>query len=181
MLRTDDRIMQTIKGVKTAMSSFKRIGFIVLDSVGIGEAPDAADFGDTGSHTLGHILERVPGLKLPNLQQLGLANIAPLPPLEPVTAPTGYYGKMQEVSVGKDTMTGHWELMGLKIEVPFNTYFDGFPAELIEVRSGYRTQGHRQQAGFRHRDSRGIRRGADEDGRMDCLYFGGQRVPACSA
>lgn len=114
------------------MSSFKRICFIVLDSVGIGEAPDAASFGDTGSHTLGHILEQVPGLKLPNLQRLGLANIAPLPPLKPEASPTGYYGKMQEVSVGKDTMTGHWELMGLKIEVPFNTYPDGFPDELIE-------------------------------------------------
>ncbi|WP_410514734.1 phosphopentomutase [Paenibacillus sp. BR2-3] len=114
------------------MSSFNRICFIVLDSVGIGEAPDAAGFGDTGSHTLGHILERVPGLTLPNLQRLGLANIEPLPPLAPVTSPTGYYGKMKEVSVGKDTMTGHWELMGLKIEVPFNTYPDGFPAELIE-------------------------------------------------
>lgn len=114
------------------MSSFNRICFIVLDSVGIGEAPDAASFGDTGSHTLGHILEQVPGLKLPNLQKLGLANIASLPPLAPVTSPVGYYGKMQEVSVGKDTMTGHWELMGLKIEVPFNTYPDGFPAELIE-------------------------------------------------
>src|SRR4051812_28044179 len=108
--------MEINEGVRTAMSSFKRICFIVLDSVGIGEAPDAASFGDVGSHTLGHILERSPGLKLPNMQQLGLANIAPLPPLAPVASPTGYYGKMQEVSVGKDTMTGHWELMGLKIE-----------------------------------------------------------------
>ncbi len=132
------------------MSSFKRIGFIVLDSVGIGEAPDAEGFGDKGAHTLGHILERVPGLKLPNLQQLGLANIAPLPPLEPVAAPTGYYGKMQEVSVGKDTMTGHWELMGLKIEIPFNTYPDGFPAELIgkfEAATGRKVIGNKPASG----------------------------------
>lgn len=114
------------------MTSFNKICFIVLDSVGIGEAPDAAGFGDAGAHTLGHILERNPQLQLPNMQSLGLANIAPLPPLEPVTAPKAYYGKMQEVSVGKDTMTGHWELMGLKIEIPFNTYPDGFPQELIE-------------------------------------------------
>nr|WP_179036330.1 phosphopentomutase [Paenibacillus sp. URB8-2] len=132
------------------VSSFKRICFIVLDSVGIGEAPDAAGFGDVGAHTLGHILERNPGLKLPNMQRLGLANIAPLPPLEPVQAPEGYYGKMQEVSVGKDTMTGHWELMGLKIETPFNTYPDGFPAELIakfEAATGRKVLGNKPASG----------------------------------
>ncbi|NGM81585.1 phosphopentomutase [Paenibacillus sp. 7124] len=132
------------------MSSFKRICFIVLDSVGIGEAPDAASFGDAGSHTLGHILERNPGLKLPNMQSLGLANIAPLPPLGPVPQPKAYYGKMQEVSVGKDTMTGHWELMGLKIETPFNTYPDGFPAELIakfEAATGRKVLGNKPASG----------------------------------
>ncbi|WP_036594992.1 phosphopentomutase [Paenibacillus sophorae] len=132
------------------MSSFKRICFIVLDSVGIGEAPDAAGFGDAGAHTLGHILERNPGLKLPNMQRLGLANIAPLPPLEPASAPEAYYGKMQEVSVGKDTMTGHWELMGLKIETPFNTYPDGFPAELIqkfEAATGRKVLGNKPASG----------------------------------
>lgn len=132
------------------MSSFKRICFIVLDSVGIGEAPDAASFGDAGSHTLGHILERNPGLKLPNMQRLGLANIAPLPPLGPVPQPKAYYGKMQEVSVGKDTMTGHWELMGLKIETPFNTYPDGFPAELIakfEAATGRKVLGNKPASG----------------------------------
>nr|WP_025335686.1 phosphopentomutase [Paenibacillus sabinae] len=132
------------------VSSFKRICFIVLDSVGIGEAPDAASFGDAGSHTLGHILERNPGLKLPNMQRLGLANIAPLPPLGPVPQPKAYYGKMQEVSVGKDTMTGHWELMGLKIETPFNTYPDGFPAELIakfEAATGRKVLGNKPASG----------------------------------
>ncbi|KAA9007436.1 phosphopentomutase [Paenibacillus spiritus] len=129
---------------------FKRVCFIVLDSVGIGEAPDAAQFGDAGSHTLGHILERSPQLKLPNLQAMGLANIAPLPPLQPVAKPTAYYGKMQEVSVGKDTMTGHWELMGLKIETPFNVYPDGFPQELIskfEELTGRKVIGNKPASG----------------------------------
>ncbi|MDP4096708.1 phosphopentomutase [Paenibacillus sp. P96] len=110
---------------------FKRVVFIVLDSVGIGELPDAAKFGDEGAHTLGHILERMPQTKLSNMQKLGLGNIAELPHIEPAEKPAGYYGKMNEVSVGKDTMTGHWELMGLKINTPFNTYPEGFPADLI--------------------------------------------------
>ncbi|MNC35609.1 Phosphopentomutase [compost metagenome] len=101
---------------------FNKITVIVLDSVGIGELPDAVEFGDKGSHTLGHILETVPGTKLPNMQKLGLGNIAPLPNLEPVQSPAGYYGKMAEISSGKDTMTGHWELMGIKTETPFQTY-----------------------------------------------------------
>lgn len=110
---------------------FKRICFIVLDSVGIGALPDAPEFGDEGAHTLGHILEKVPHMKLPNMQKLGLGNIAEIPPLDPVDKPQAYYGKMKEVSAGKDTMTGHWELMGLKIDTPFNTYPDGFPQDLI--------------------------------------------------
>lgn len=132
------------------MTPFKRICFIVLDSVGIGEAPDAAAFGDEGAHTLGHILERNPNLALPNLQRLGLANIEPLPPLAPADKPEAYYGKMQEVSVGKDTMTGHWELMGLKIETPFNTYENGFPAELIErfeAETGRKVLGNKPASG----------------------------------
>lgn len=131
------------------MKPFKRVCFIVLDSVGIGEAPDAAEFGDLGSHTLGHILDRV-DIKLPHLQQMGLGNIAAIPPLNPVEKPTAYYGKMQEVSVGKDTMTGHWELMGLKINVPFNTYPDGFPEELIqkfEEETGRKVIGNKPASG----------------------------------
>lgn len=111
---------------------YKRMAVIVLDSVGIGELPDAARFGDTGAHTLGHIAERVSSLRLPHMQRLGLGNIAPLQGIPPVEKPQGYYGKMAEVSVGKDTMTGHWEIMGLKVETPFNVFPDGFPAELIE-------------------------------------------------
>ncbi|OXS61278.1 phosphopentomutase [Cohnella sp. CIP 111063] len=111
--------------------TFKRITVIVLDSVGIGELPDAAQYGDTGAHTLGHIIERVPELELPNLRKLGLGNIATLGTWQPESAPSGYFGKMAEVSVGKDTMTGHWELAGLRIDKPFRTFPDGFPAALI--------------------------------------------------
>jgi phosphopentomutase len=111
---------------------FRRIAVIVLDSVGIGEAPDAATFGDIGSHTLGHICEKKPAIQLPNLVQLGLANIAPLAHQSATDRPLACFGKMQEVSVGKDTMTGHWELMGLEVKIPFQTYPDGFPAELLD-------------------------------------------------
>lgn len=110
---------------------FKRIAVIVLDSVGIGELPDAPRFGDAGAHTLGHIAAQATGFDVPNLRRLGLGNIAPIHHWEPVHTPEASYGKMAEVSVGKDTMTGHWELAGLRIELPFQTYPDGFPAELI--------------------------------------------------
>lgn len=110
---------------------FKRIAVIVLDSVGIGELPDAPSFGDAGAHTLGHIAAKVPQFDVPNLRKLGLANIAPIHNWEPAGSPDASYGKMAEVSVGKDTMTGHWELAGLRIELPFQTYPNGFPAALI--------------------------------------------------
>lgn len=129
---------------------FNKITVIVLDSVGIGELPDADKFGDKGSHTLGHILETVPSTKLPNLQKLGLGNIAPLPHLEPVESPLAYFGKMNEVSSGKDTMTGHWELMGLKIETPFQTYPNGFPSDLIsrfEHETGRKVIGNKPASG----------------------------------
>ncbi|MDK8181534.1 phosphopentomutase [Paenibacillus sp. UMB4589-SE434] len=129
---------------------FKRINVIVMDSVGIGELPDAPDFGDTGSHTLGHICEQVPTIKLPNLTALGLGNIAPLSAVPAVEHPQASYGKMAEVSVGKDTMTGHWELMGLKVEVPFQVYPDGFPEELIskfEELTGRKVIGNKPSSG----------------------------------
>jgi phosphopentomutase len=111
---------------------FKRICFIVLDSVGIGELPDAVRFGDVGSHTLGHIAQRVSTFAVPHLQRLGLGNIAELERVPADDAPQGYYGKMAETSVGKDTMTGHWELMGLNVDIPFQVYPEGFPKELID-------------------------------------------------
>ena len=110
---------------------FKRIHLIVLDSVGIGEAPDAKEFNDEGSHTLKHILEHTP-TELPNLEQLGLGNIELLPTVKPVDEPNAFYTKMAESSVGKDTMTGHWELMGLNIQEPFKVYPNGFPEDLIK-------------------------------------------------
>ncbi|WP_127585940.1 phosphopentomutase [Paenibacillus koleovorans] len=113
--------------------TFKRICLVVLDSVGIGELPDADKFGDIGSHTLGHIAERNPGFRLPQLEKLGLGNIAPLPGMPPAVEAEAYYAKMAEASVGKDTMTGHWELMGLHIKIPFQTYPNGFPPELIDA------------------------------------------------
>lgn len=112
--------------------AFKRIFLIVLDSVGIGAMPDADQYGDEGAHTLGHIAQYRNGLHLPHLARLGLGRIEPLQGVPVPDHPLGAYGRMQEASVGKDTLTGHWELMGLKLTVPFRTYTEkGFPQELI--------------------------------------------------
>lgn len=138
---------------------FKRICIIVLDSVGIGELPDADKFGDRGAHTLGHIADTA-GLRMPNMQKLGLGNIAELKGLPPAEKPMGRYGKMAEVSAGKDTMTGHWELMGLKIETPFLTYPNGFPPELIErfeEETGRRVIGNKPASGTEILDELGPR------------------------
>jgi phosphopentomutase len=110
---------------------FKRMALVVLDSVGIGEMPDAEQWGDAGSDTLGHILELERPL-LPNLQQLGLGNIRPLPNLSSIENPRGSYGKAAILSNGKDTTVGHWELAGLITPVPFPTYSKGFPARILE-------------------------------------------------
>ncbi|GGA25272.1 phosphopentomutase [Psychrobacillus lasiicapitis] len=132
------------------MSKFKRIHVIVMDSVGIGEAPDAAAFGDVGSHTLGHIAEKMNGLHMPEMQKLGLGNIDRIQGIERVEQPTAYFGKMQEASVGKDTMTGHWEIMGLNIDKPFKVYPNGFPQELItalEEKIGRKVIGNKPASG----------------------------------
>lgn len=110
---------------------FKRIHLIVMDSVGIGEAPDAAQFNDVGSDTLGHIAE-VAGLEIPHLEQLGLGTIRPLVGVENVKNHQGYATKLEEISVGKDTMTGHWEIMGLNIQKPFRVFPEGFPPALLK-------------------------------------------------
>lgn len=102
-----------------------------MDSVGIGEAPDADKFGDAGSNTLGHIAEKMNGLNMPNMEKLGLSNIRELKGINKTEEPAAFYGMMQEASVGKDTMTGHWEIMGLNIDTPFKVYPEGFPEELI--------------------------------------------------
>lgn len=132
------------------MKPFKRIHLIVMDSVGIGEAPDAAQFGDVGSDTLGHIAEWCGGLHMPNMAKLGLSNIRPIPGVEAAERPLAYYGKMQESSCGKDTMTGHWEMMGLYIDTPFPVFPEGFPEELIEQikkKSGREVIGNRPTSG----------------------------------
>ncbi|ELI3943852.1 phosphopentomutase [Staphylococcus pseudintermedius] len=128
---------------------FQRIHLIVMDSVGIGEGPDAKDFNDEGSHTLKHTLEGF-DQKLPNLEKLGLGNIAPLPVIDAVDHPLAYYTKLSEASVGKDTMTGHWEIMGLNIMQPFKVYPEGFPEELvqeIEQLSGRKVVANRPASG----------------------------------
>lgn len=112
--------------------SINRVIVVVLDSVGIGEAPDAADFGDVGSNTLGNIAKAMGGLHVPNMAALGLGNIAPLEGVPPVEAPKGAYAKMAEQSAGKDTSTGHWELMGVKVNQAFPVFPDGFPPEVME-------------------------------------------------
>ena len=111
---------------------FKRVNVIILDSVGIGELPDADLFGDKGSNTLAHIIKEVPSIKIPNLKSLGLGNIASLSPIEAVDKPKGICGKMACKSIGKDTVTGHWELMGLNIDKPFQVFPEGFPKELLD-------------------------------------------------
>lgn len=110
---------------------FNRICLIVLDSAGIGEMPDAADWGDAGADTLGHILESRK-VALPNLQRLGLGNIRPLAGLPPVVSPIGSYGKCTLKSNGKDTTTGHWEMAGIVLKKAFPTYPDGFPSRIID-------------------------------------------------
>jgi phosphopentomutase len=115
-------------------SRFKRTFLIVMDSVGIGEAPDAEKFGDKGAHTLGHIAEHMNGLQVPNLEKMGLGNIDPkMKGIEQKENPMAHYAKLPELSNGKDTMTGHWEIMGLHIQEPFQTFPDGFPDELINM------------------------------------------------
>lgn len=127
------------------MKPFKRIHLIVMDSVGIGEAPDAANFNDVGADTLGHIAEQMKGLHMPTMERLGYSNIRSLIGREnlqgmtSVAKPDAYFGYMQEASVGKDTMTGHWEIMGLNIDKPFKVYPQGFPKKLLdelEARTG---------------------------------------------
>ena len=115
------------------MKHYKRIFTIVIDSLGAGALPDAADYGDAGTDTLGHISQAVEKFHIPNLQKLGLANLHPLKQVPPVERPLGYHGYLREASTGKDTMTGHWEMMGLHITKPFQTFTEnGFPPELIE-------------------------------------------------
>src|SRR5882672_2344894 len=131
------------------MREFERIFWMVLDSVGIGELPDAAEYGDAGRNTLGHIAESRP-LEIPNLVRLGLANIAPLKHQTPAAAPLGAYGKGATRSPGKDTTTGHWEMAGVWLDQAFPVYRNGFPKELIEEfekQIGRKTIGNKPASG----------------------------------
>ncbi len=113
-------------------SRFNRVIIIVLDSVGVGELPDAYKYGDEGSNTLANTAKAVRGLNLPNFQRLGLGNIIDVEGVEPSRTPLASFGKMAEKSAGKDTTTGHWELMGLCLPNPFPVYPNGFPEEVID-------------------------------------------------
>ena len=133
------------------MKKYKRIFVIVMDSLGIGAADDAAAYGDAGTDTLSHIAERREKFVIPNLQKIGMANLHPLKQVAPVEHPLGYYMEMKERSAGKDTMTGHWELMGLYTQKPFQTFTEhGFPQGLIdelEKRTGHKVIGNKSASG----------------------------------
>lgn len=132
------------------MAWFDRVIVLVLDSCGVGELPDAASYGDAGASTLPHTAAACGGLHLPTLGRLGLGRIVPIQGVPPERAPTGAFGKMAEVSPGKDSTTGHWELMGVQLERPFPTYPQGFPPEVIsafEARIGRRVLGNRPASG----------------------------------
>ncbi len=128
---------------------FNRVIWIVLDSVGVGEMPDAAAYGDAGSDTLGNIA-RIRGLNLPNLCRLGLGNLKPIPQLPPAGTPEGAYGRCSLASPGKDTTTGHWEMAGIHLEKPFPLFPHGFPPEIMrefESRIGRATLGNKAASG----------------------------------
>lgn len=110
---------------------FDRVVIIVLDSLGVGEMPDAYKYGDEGSNTLANMADAVGGIILPNLKKLGLGNIIRIKNVDPVSSPKAFFGKMMEKSAGKDTTTGHWELMGIVLEKPFPTYPNGFPEDIV--------------------------------------------------
>ena len=113
-------------------TNFDRVVVIVLDGVGIGEAPDASLYGDIGSNSLANTANVVGGLNLPNFAALGLGNIFPIKGISPVSKSQGAYGKMQPKSAGKDTISGHWELMGIYLPKPLPTYPNGFPLDIVE-------------------------------------------------
>lgn len=133
------------------MKKYKRIFTIVVDSFGAGAEPDAADYGDAGTDTMGHISEHMDEWNIPTLQKLGLANLHPFKQVPAVQKPLAKYCKLREKSTGKDTMTGHWEMMGLEITTPFQTFTDtGFPDELIaelEEKTGHKVIGNKAASG----------------------------------
>ena len=141
------------------MKKFKRIFLVVIDSLGIGAMKDAADYEDAGADTLGHIDRTVKELKLPAMERLGLGNLCTLSHVASSDHPLGYYARLNEASLGKDTMTGHWEMMGLHITTPFKTFTEhGFPPELIhelEEKTGHKIVGNRSESGTKILDDLG--------------------------
>lgn len=136
--------------IKGLSRKLKRVALVVLDSVGVGELPDADKYGDTGSNTLGNIARFVGGLRLPNLASMGLGNIINIDGVPPAEKPVASFGRMAELSPGKDTTTGHWEMSGLILKDPFPVYPDGFPPELLrayEDRIGRKVLGNKVASG----------------------------------
>ncbi|MGL5087808.1 MAG: phosphopentomutase [Clostridium sp.] len=133
------------------MGKFKRVFLVIMDSVGIGELPDADKFGDTGANTIGNIAKYCKGITLPNMEKMGIGNIADIEGVNKVLNPTAYYTKSNEVSCGKDTITGHWEMMGVYTEKPFKAFTDtGFPKKLIdelEEKTGHKFIGNIASSG----------------------------------
>ncbi|MGL5870320.1 phosphopentomutase [Clostridium chrysemydis] len=133
------------------MKKYKRIFTIVIDSLGVGAMNDSEKYGDIKVDTLGHISESVNSFNIPNLQKMGIGNLHKVKHVDPVEKPIGYRTKLNEASVGKDTMTGHWEMMGLHITKPFKTFTDtGFPKELLdelEARTGHKIVGNKSASG----------------------------------
>ncbi|OPJ56966.1 phosphopentomutase [Alkalithermobacter paradoxus] len=128
----------------------KRAVVIVMDSIGIGELPDSEKFGDKGVNTLGNIIKSSKDIKIPNLIKLGIGNIDGFDAIESIDSPIGAFGKCAEVSQGKDTTTGHWEMVGLLVESPFKTFPDGFPTEIIqefERKTGRKVIGNKPASG----------------------------------
>ncbi len=124
---------------------FSRVFIIILDACGVGELPDAADYGDTGSATIPNLARKIGGLNMPNCKELGLGNIVPIDGIEPVSKPAASYGKMAEKSPGKDSTTGHWEIAGIILKHPFPLYPNGFPEDLVsefERKAGVKTIGN---------------------------------------
>ena len=133
------------------MYRYKRVFLIVMDSLGIGAMPDSGKFGDFGVDTLGHIAEKMDSFTIPNLRRLGMANLKAMDKVDPVESPLAYYAPLREKSNGKDTMTGHWEMMGIETTKPFITFTEhGFPPELIkelEERTGRHIIGNKAASG----------------------------------
>ncbi len=140
---------------------YKRIFTVVMDSLGVGAMPDANEYNDVGADTFGHTAQSVGGLNCPTLEKLNFGNLHPIQGIKPQSKQISYYTKMLEKSVGKDTMTGHWEMMGLYIDSPFQTFTDtGFPKELLDElsnRTGYKIIGNKSASGTEIMDELGER------------------------